>query len=280
MASLGASQAQPGHVATEMQKCTPFSGAPLGKDAGSLPAVSKTRDVFAPPATRQRGQDTQRLALKPAEPVDCSVSDAPSPIRDQTRCGSSPRAEEAIQAEPGRVLPHSTGHEAPGIEQMAPPKSPAAAGTARRGGEASPAKEAPAASLEQAGGGTPSLKRKLEAPEEALTPSGKRALTRENCHPRPSFPSQLQPFPTAPVPKVPPLRVKEPLAPVQDKRWFQHLPLSLSLLATRERTYFARGWKDAGIQPADDTSDEWEGLFWDSVWERKALFRRPLEAQT
>ncbi|XP_061481896.1 putative Polycomb group protein ASXL2 isoform X1 [Rhineura floridana] len=211
------SQPQSGNLAAQLQKCTPVSTAVPGKDQGAPP---KAQDPLAPPAASREEDEKEKQpqASAPAEELEnaSSSSDSSSPSKSsgQASCRPSKGAEEEpAQAEPVRDVPRPAFLESPGKGGASRPKSPAAAAASQeKESREALGKEAPAAAgTQQMDTRVQALKRKSEAPEEVaalLTPE-KQPHFAEKCSPsRPPFQSPLQSFPTAPVPKVPPLRIR------------------------------------------------------------------------
>lgn len=199
--------ASTGNPATQLEKCLPVSVAVSGKEDVSGPLVD-TKPLLHPTGDK-REDEHQPMAPIPAE----FGSNSLSKFSSQTALTAAKATEETTQVEGERS--HATCPEPPEKENRSMPKSPASAGVGSCPGEESRAhvtKETPSHGIEEMDTGVQGLKRKSQSPEEALTAPEKRPHISENCSSQSSFQSSSQPFPTAPVPKVPPLRVTKSFA--------------------------------------------------------------------
>lgn len=205
-------QTPPGSPATQLDKCLPVSVEsvePGKEDVSGSPVDPKPQDLLVPLEREEaagKGEDEhQPPAPKPAE----FVSDSPSKSCNQSSHNVVKATEEATQMELAGERPHTICSESSGSENGSKPKSPASVGVGacQREESLEQAKETPSPSMEEMDTGVQGLKRKAQSPEEALTMPEKRPHVSENCSSGSSFHSTSQPFPSAPVPKVPPLRV-------------------------------------------------------------------------
>ncbi|XP_066482858.1 putative Polycomb group protein ASXL2 [Tiliqua scincoides] len=191
----------------QLEKCLPVSVAAPGEDDVSDPLVDlKPQDLLVQPAAGKGKDEHQPQAPKLAE----FGSDSPSKFSNPTLHRAAKATEEATYVELGGERPHTVCLESAGNENGSKPKSPTSVGVGScQGGESQEqvAKEAPSPSMEEMDTGVQGLKRKSQSPEEALTMPEKRPHVSENCSSGSSFQSMSQPFPAAPVPKVPPLRI-------------------------------------------------------------------------
>ncbi|KAJ7341409.1 hypothetical protein JRQ81_005471 [Phrynocephalus forsythii] len=218
-----------------LQKCLPASSAVTPGEGEAVPPalVAKDLDLSACKAAAAPGKEE---AAPPAPSLTAPA--APSRVEEEktqppaTECGGARSSRSSSGSLPSQFgsqapcRPPSLGEqdesrgagpreEAPalGSESACKPKSPPAS----PGPDPQPEKEAQgrpptgessAATLEpmDAAGGH-ALKRRAGATEEGLATPEKRPLLAEKSPSRPPFQAPPQHFPTAPVPKVPPLRI-------------------------------------------------------------------------